>query len=171
METHCTKLLKFVTDCKIWRYINKTIYSDFLDFSIEEYWDPNEAELVPIVVKRKLPMIHIYLSSESLNESEIGWVGIIILLKTAGWITLQISVIKLQAPLFHLNLIIPKIQKMKEKIITKIERLGEQKMDFLIEFQMNENQKNKESLPRIVTIIITKLKDHSNKLFQKSLFL
>lgn len=42
------------------------------NFSIEEYWDPIQPELVPLVVKRKLPMIHIYLSTDTLDQNELG---------------------------------------------------------------------------------------------------
>lgn len=44
----------------------------FLNYRIEEYWDPLLPELDQLVVKRKLPMIHIYLSMEPLNKDELG---------------------------------------------------------------------------------------------------
>nr|CAH7749113.1 unnamed protein product [Callosobruchus chinensis] len=40
---------------------------------VEEYWDPLLPELDQIVVKRKLPMIHIYLSQEPLDSEETGY--------------------------------------------------------------------------------------------------
>ncbi|XP_050505959.1 ribonuclease P protein subunit p25-like protein [Diabrotica virgifera virgifera] len=40
---------------------------------VEEYWDPLLPELDQIVVKRRLPMIHIYLSSESIDTEELGY--------------------------------------------------------------------------------------------------
>ncbi|CAH1977090.1 unnamed protein product [Acanthoscelides obtectus] len=40
---------------------------------VEEYWDPLLPELDQIVVKRKLPMIHIYLSIEHLDAEELGY--------------------------------------------------------------------------------------------------
>ncbi|XP_056647586.1 ribonuclease P protein subunit p25-like protein isoform X2 [Diorhabda sublineata] len=39
---------------------------------IEEYWDPLLPDLDQLIVRRKLPMIHIYLSSENLNTDELG---------------------------------------------------------------------------------------------------
>ncbi|KAG5899943.1 hypothetical protein JTB14_002491 [Gonioctena quinquepunctata] len=40
---------------------------------VEEYWDPLLPELDQLVVKRKLPMIHIYLSKDALNTEELGY--------------------------------------------------------------------------------------------------
>ncbi|KAK9873188.1 hypothetical protein WA026_021421 [Henosepilachna vigintioctopunctata] len=40
---------------------------------VEEYWDPILPELDQLVVKRKLPMIHIFLSSKPLDTSETGY--------------------------------------------------------------------------------------------------
>ncbi|KAJ8941393.1 hypothetical protein NQ318_011830 [Aromia moschata] len=40
---------------------------------VEEYWDPLKPELDQIVVKRKLPMIHILLSKDALNTDELGY--------------------------------------------------------------------------------------------------
>ncbi|XP_018562237.1 ribonuclease P protein subunit p25-like protein isoform X2 [Anoplophora glabripennis] len=40
---------------------------------VEEFWDPLNPELDQIVVKRKLPMIHIYLSKDPLNTEELGY--------------------------------------------------------------------------------------------------
>ncbi|CAH1119171.1 unnamed protein product [Phaedon cochleariae] len=40
---------------------------------VEEYWDPILPELDQLVVKRKLPMIHIYLTDTSLDPEEIGY--------------------------------------------------------------------------------------------------
>lgn len=42
------------------------------NFRVEEFWDPLNPELDQIVVKRKLPMIHIYLSKDPLNTEELG---------------------------------------------------------------------------------------------------
>ncbi|KAL3270015.1 hypothetical protein HHI36_009072 [Cryptolaemus montrouzieri] len=39
---------------------------------VEEYWDPVLPELQQLVVKRKLPMIHIYLSNKPLDIRELG---------------------------------------------------------------------------------------------------
>lgn len=39
---------------------------------VEEYWDPFFPELDQIVVKRKLPMIHIFLSVDPLDSKEDG---------------------------------------------------------------------------------------------------
>ncbi|KAJ8966631.1 hypothetical protein NQ314_003398 [Rhamnusium bicolor] len=41
--------------------------------SVEEYWDPLKPELDQIVVKRKLPMVHIFLSQDPLNTEELGY--------------------------------------------------------------------------------------------------
>ncbi|KAL1494914.1 hypothetical protein ABEB36_010425 [Hypothenemus hampei] len=41
--------------------------------TVDEYWDPLIPELDQLVVKRKLPMIHICLSSEKLNKNELGY--------------------------------------------------------------------------------------------------
>lgn len=40
---------------------------------VEEYWDPLLPELDQLIVKRKLPMIHIYLTTETLNKDELGY--------------------------------------------------------------------------------------------------
>lgn len=40
---------------------------------MEEYWDPIIPELDQIIVKRKLPMIHIVLSIDPLDENELGY--------------------------------------------------------------------------------------------------
>lgn len=45
---------------------------DISVFRVEEYWDPVLPDLDQIVVKRKLPMIHIVLSVEPLDEKELG---------------------------------------------------------------------------------------------------
>lgn len=41
-------------------------------FRVEEYWEPVIPDLDQIVVKRKLPMIHILLSLDPLNAEELG---------------------------------------------------------------------------------------------------
>jgi len=41
--------------------------------NVDEYWDPLLPELDQLVVKRKLPMIHICLSLDKLNEKELGY--------------------------------------------------------------------------------------------------
>lgn len=41
-------------------------------FRVDEYWDPILSELDQLIVKRRLPMIHIYLSTENLNTEELG---------------------------------------------------------------------------------------------------
>lgn len=40
---------------------------------VEEYWDPKIPELDQMVVKRRLPMIHILLSDSPLNTEEFGY--------------------------------------------------------------------------------------------------
>ncbi|XP_065156048.1 ribonuclease P protein subunit p25-like protein [Atheta coriaria] len=40
---------------------------------IDEYWDPIIPELDQLVVKRKLPMIHILLSKERINDDQLGY--------------------------------------------------------------------------------------------------
>ncbi|CAH0555264.1 unnamed protein product [Brassicogethes aeneus] len=40
---------------------------------VDEYWDPLLPELDKLVVKRKLPMIHIYLSIDPINSKELGY--------------------------------------------------------------------------------------------------
>ncbi|XP_017771796.1 PREDICTED: ribonuclease P protein subunit p25-like protein [Nicrophorus vespilloides] len=40
---------------------------------VEEYWDPVTPELDQLVVKRKLPMIHILLSTETLDCKAVGY--------------------------------------------------------------------------------------------------
>ncbi|KAF2886297.1 hypothetical protein ILUMI_19877, partial [Ignelater luminosus] len=42
---------------------------------VEEYWDPKIPELDQLVVKRKLPMIHILLSQQPLDSNELGYQG------------------------------------------------------------------------------------------------
>ncbi|KAK5645362.1 hypothetical protein RI129_006662 [Pyrocoelia pectoralis] len=42
---------------------------------VQEFWDPKIPELEQIVVERKLPMIHILLSKEPLNTTELGYQG------------------------------------------------------------------------------------------------
>ncbi|XP_023026651.2 ribonuclease P protein subunit p25-like protein [Leptinotarsa decemlineata] len=41
--------------------------------SVDEYWDPLLPELDQLVVKRKLPMIHIYLSETPIDTEELGY--------------------------------------------------------------------------------------------------
>ncbi|XP_066258166.1 ribonuclease P protein subunit p25-like protein [Euwallacea similis] len=48
--------------------INKICYT-----SVDEYWDPENPDLDQLVVKRKLPVVHICLSLEKLNENELGY--------------------------------------------------------------------------------------------------
>ncbi|XP_050303562.1 ribonuclease P protein subunit p25-like protein [Anthonomus grandis grandis] len=40
---------------------------------VDEYWDPLLPELDQLVVKRKLPMIHICLSVNKIKENELGY--------------------------------------------------------------------------------------------------
>ncbi|XP_066157276.1 ribonuclease P protein subunit p25-like protein [Euwallacea fornicatus] len=48
--------------------INKICYTN-----VDEYWDPESLDLDQLVVKRKLPMVHICLSSEKLSDNELGY--------------------------------------------------------------------------------------------------
>lgn len=41
--------------------------------TVEEYWDPLNPGLDQLMVKRKLPMVHIYLSSKPLDSRELGY--------------------------------------------------------------------------------------------------
>ncbi|XP_063907569.1 ribonuclease P protein subunit p25-like protein [Zophobas morio] len=63
----CAELMKREYENKLYQ-ITKLCYR-----LVEEYWDPVIPELDQLVVKRNLPMIHIYLSLEPLNNEELGY--------------------------------------------------------------------------------------------------
>ncbi|XP_019873377.1 ribonuclease P protein subunit p25-like protein [Aethina tumida] len=63
----CAELMKRECGNKLYQ-ITKLCYR-----TVEEYWDPFFPELDQIVVKRKLPMIHIFLSVDPLDSKEDGY--------------------------------------------------------------------------------------------------
>jgi ribonuclease P/MRP protein subunit RPP25 len=65
----CAELMKREYNNKLYQ-ITKLCYR-----LVEEYWDPVIPELDQLVVKRKLPMIHIYLSIDPLDSQELGYQG------------------------------------------------------------------------------------------------
>ncbi|KAJ3652340.1 hypothetical protein Zmor_018315 [Zophobas morio] len=67
----CAELMKREYQNKLYQ-ITKLCYK-----RVEEYWDPVNPELDQLVVKKNLPMIHVYLSLEPLENEELGY-GLII---------------------------------------------------------------------------------------------
>ncbi|XP_045476955.1 ribonuclease P protein subunit p25-like protein [Harmonia axyridis] len=63
----CAEVMKRNYNFKLHQY-TKTGYK-----IVEEYWDPVVPELDQIVVKKKLPIVHIYLSSKPLDSRELGY--------------------------------------------------------------------------------------------------
>lgn len=45
----------------------------FFAYRIDEYWDPQQAGLDPIVVTRKVPSIHIFLSLDEIDSKTPGF--------------------------------------------------------------------------------------------------
>ncbi|CAG9760030.1 unnamed protein product [Ceutorhynchus assimilis] len=63
----CAEIMKKEYENKL-HQITKICYRN-----VEEYWDPLLPELDQLIVKRRLPMVHICLSLNKLNEQELGY--------------------------------------------------------------------------------------------------
>ncbi|XP_044753828.1 ribonuclease P protein subunit p25-like protein isoform X1 [Coccinella septempunctata] len=63
----CAEITKRNYDYKL-HQVTKICYK-----TVHEYWDPINPDLDQLVVTRKVPMVHIYLSSKPLDTSESGY--------------------------------------------------------------------------------------------------